>query len=453
MSSIKHISLIILITILFGCKKDHRVLNADIQPEDDLLNTSFTDTTRVYAHTIKHDRFISFNVDNIKFLGSNQDPHFGRTDVGLYLNSSIPNGLTNVSFGSDAELISAEIILTVPSLDFIGNYNTALAYSVFPVTTALSTGSVYFSSNDSLHSKNSVLGSYTGTFSVMDNKLVLRIPIDNNYAKAILSNPQYLIDNATFQNTYKGFYITASSSNLDPLNNQGYISKFDLGDVLSGFYLHYQTGGPSAVKENKTYKFVFNGSSAVRFNTVKFDPQQSGNQFLNAQLNGNTASAEQNLFLKGLGGTRVKISMPSLKSYADSFKVAVNRAELILNVDPSFTSPNGQYAAPPKLALLAIDSLNRESYTIDQLSATDMARYGGDYDETNNRYVFNIARHVQAILTGNKKNYGFYLVVANPEGINAIRRDNYAERVILAGTGKALKPVFNLSYIKFKNDK
>jgi hypothetical protein len=33
-----------------------------------------------------------------KYLGSNQDPIFGRTDASIYANFSISNNLTNVTF-------------------------------------------------------------------------------------------------------------------------------------------------------------------------------------------------------------------------------------------------------------------------------------------------------------------------------------------------------------------
>ncbi|MCW3077224.1 MAG: hypothetical protein JWO32_1833, partial [Bacteroidetes bacterium] len=407
----------------------------------------------VSVHTIAHKPSFCFPSE-IKFLGSNQDPHFGRTDVGLYTNLNIPNSITNVSFGDDANLISAEIILMVPSLDFVGDYLTPLSYSVFPITTALSTSSVYFTSNDSLYNKNSVLGTYTGTYSVIDGKLALRIPVDANYAKAILNNPQYLIDNATFQNTYKGFYISSEGSSLNPVTLQGIISKFDLNNALSGFYLYYQNGTPSATKENKTFRFPFSGPAALKFNTVKYQPSQGGNYLLSGQLSGDTLKGQQNLFLKGLAGTKLKLYMPSLVSYADSFKVAVNRAEIVLNIDPSFVSPGGQYYPPAALALLAMDSLGRENFVLDQLTTVDAARYDGVYDDVNKRYVFNIARHVQSILSGKRKNYGFLVVVADPSALSTVKRDNHAERVILAGANNStLKPKFNLTFIKFKNDK
>lgn len=69
---------------------------------------------------------------------------------------------------------------------------------------------------------------YTGTLQLMDGKLVVRIPIDNNYASSILTNNQFLVNNSVFQNTYKGFYISTSGSNLNPVNQQGFIAKYDL---------------------------------------------------------------------------------------------------------------------------------------------------------------------------------------------------------------------------------
>jgi hypothetical protein len=443
-----------LLLLFTSCKKDHNILGGDVQPQDDMLNAAFSDTTRLYLHTIDHKPTYTIPSE-IKFLGSNQDPIFGRTDVGLYTNFLIPNSLTNISFGIDPQLVSSEIILAVPSLDFVGSYSTALSYSVFPVSSTLSTSTVYYTSNDSLYNKNSILGAYTGTYSILNGKLVLRIPIDANFAQSILSNIQYVMDNSTLSNTYKGFYISSEGSALNPLSAQGVISKFDLNDATSGFYLYYQNGTPSATKENKLAKFDFTGSGSVKFNCVKYKPVNGAHVLLNKQIvNGDTTAGEQTLFLKGLAGTKVKLYMPSLKSYADSFKVAVNRAEVVLNVDPSFTSPNGQYIPPASLALLALDSLGRENYVLDQLNVTDAQRYDGTYDATNNRYVFNIARHVQAILNGTKKNYGFYIVVAEPSVLSAAKRDNRAERVVIAGIQhNTLKPKLNLSYIKFRNDK
>ncbi len=462
MKIFKNTTLLLCFLVAFtACKKDKNILGVDGQPEIDGLNASVCDTAIITAFTKKYDSIATFN-DKLKYLGSNQDPTFGRMDVGLYLNANIPNGVTFVSFGDDANLVSSEIILTVNTINFIGDQSTPLTYSVFALDSALDNSRLYFTNKTNLHNKNSLLGVYTGTYSVLDSKLVLRIPIDNNFAKSILNNPQYLVDNSTFLSKYKGFYITAAGSSLNPgttPGSQGVIAHFNLEDPLSGFYLRYQKGTPSATKEDLTFRFQFSGSNALRFNTVKFNTS-SGNYLLHNQLNGDSVLGNQNLFLKGLGATRIKFKIPFLdylKNYSDTVPLAINRAEFSFHVDPSFLGVvgTGVYYTPPKLALLPLDSTGKETYAIDQLSQTDFdLRYGGDYDATNNRYVFNIARHVQAILNKERKNWGFHLVVADPERSEVIRRDNMAERVVLAGNNNpALRPKFKVTYIKYKHDK
>ncbi|MDP1802336.1 MAG: DUF4270 family protein [Bacteroidota bacterium] len=464
MKIVKNTALLLIFLIVFlSCKKDHSILGVEVQPENDNVNASFCDTATISAYSVKLDSIASFN-DPYKFLGSTQDPTFGRMDVGLYLNANIPNGVTFTSFGDDANLVSAEIVLTVSSFNFVGDQSTPLTYSVFALDSSLTTNRLYFSHNDKLHNKNVLLGVYTGTYTTLDGKMVLRIPIDNNYAKSILNNPQYLVDNATFLSNYKGFYITASGSDLSPgttPSTHGVIARFNLDDVTSGFYLRYQKGTPSAVKDYLNFKFNFSGTDALRFITVKYQPIQSGNALLYQQLQGNKNLGKQNLFLKGLAGTRIKVELPFLnylKQYADTVPIAINRAEFIFYVDASFASSVGTalYYTAPKLALLPLDSLGKETYAVDQLTTTDFVqRYGGDFDAANNRYVFNIPRHVQAILTGKKKNYGFHIVVADPDPTIVVRRDNYAERVVLAGNSHpntTLRPKFNLSFIKFTHD-
>ncbi len=448
--------------LLAACKKDNKVLGVDVQPQDDALNAEFNASTPVLAYTQKYDSIASIN-DRYKYLGINKDPYFGTTEVGLYLAPNIPDGKTYVSFGDDANLTSSELILTVYNLgvSFIGKAGAQVTYSVFPITTAPDPAKVYYSGYDGFHQTNgSVLGVFTGSYTTLNNKVVLRIPMDNNFAKAILNNPQYLVDNATFQSIYKGFYIKSSLN-----GDEGIITMFDLEDDLSGFYLYYQNGTPSATKTDKVFRFTFGGVTPVRYNVVKHD-FQNGSSSLQQQVSGaDTLQGGNNLFLKGMGVSKVRLYLPQLSSFSDSFSVAVNRAELVLRLDPTFSTVG--YKPPAKLCLLPADSVGRERYALDQVNSTDAARYDGNYDSTNKRYVFNIARHVQGILSGRKKNNGFYLVIADASSLLTyapvyngstkelflVRRDTYIERVVLAGSNQpALKPVLNMSYVKFRHD-
>lgn len=454
-SRVKIVLVLSLFSVFFSCKKDNGVLGVEVQPSEDGINASFIGNLTVTAHSIPYDSIASFN-DGLKYIGNNMDPHFGRTDVGLYTNTSITT--TDLNFGDDATIIDAEMIFVLQN-DWVGDKTANLTYSVFPVDSNLNNTRVYYSTNTHLHNKT-MINSHTCTFTTMvipgstssAEVPVLRIKIDTAYASSILHDTKNLANNGVYQEKYKGYYISSSIVG----GTEGTIFQANLDNDFSGLHLYYK----NAALPNDTidFNFMFKGSNQVRFNTVKFEHNQNlKNQFLD------TAQGSTALYLKGLGNTKLKIQIPFLQHYGDTFEIAVNRAELILNVDPSFTG-SGNYTKPPRLTLLSTDSLSRETFLEDLLSSADYARYDGAYDEVNNRYVFNLAREAQSVFNGTKKNRAYYLVVANTElslkpvyvqgskDLVSIRRDNYVERVILAGSANsALKPVFNLTYVKFPN--
>jgi hypothetical protein len=445
-----------LFLFFLSCKKDKKVLGVEVQPGEDGLNASYIGDLAVSAHSIPYDSIPSFN-DGLKYIGNNIDPHFGRTDIGLYVNTNITT--TDLNFGNDARIIDAEIILVLEN-DWVGDKTASMTYSVFPVDSNLKSSRVYYTSNTYLHNKTKI-SAHTCTFTTMkipgssSSALVpvLRIKIDTAYAASILRDTPNLANNVVYQAKYKGYYVSSSIASA----SEGVIFKANLDNDYSGLHLFYKND--ALPNDTVDFNFKFKGSGSVRFNTAKFDNNSIlKNQFSDTTLGGNA------LYLKGMGNTKLKIQIPFLKDYSDTFEIAVNRAELILNVDPSFVG-SGNYTKPPLLTLLSVDSLGRESFLEDLLSVTDYVRYDGSYDKDNNRYVFNLAREAQLIFNGQKKNRGFYLVVANTEiSLNTlylkdskelltIRRDNYIERVILAGSANtALKPKFNLSYVKFKNE-
>jgi len=440
----------IFILFLIGCKKDHSILGVDVQPSVDDLNAEHINGLPVTAHTLPYDSIASFDTQ-YKFIGSNNDPYFGRTDIGIYLNTNIDRTL---DFGVNSRITSAEIILAVDPLAFAGDKFASLTYSVFALHDNLNIDSLYYTT-DARHHYATPISVYTTSFTVADNaQAIISIKIDSTYAEGLLHDIPNLTDNATFQAKYKGYYIAASLQN----NEEGIIYTANLDDDLSGLHLHYRTG-PSTSDSLINQKFSFTGSTATRYNTVKFSPIQTlKNQFQDSIL------GATNLYLKGMGMTKLKVQIPFLVNHSDSFKIAVNRAELVLNIDPGFVSA-GRYLTPPKLLLLSIDSIGRESYAQDLLSSTDYSRFDGAYDEANNRYVFNLAREAQLIFSGKKKNRGFYVVMANADvgltydyigdgkQLKTVRRDLNYERVIFAGSSNAtLKPQFNLNYIRFKND-
>ncbi len=444
--------LLALLLLFAACKKDTSIVANNVQPSDDILNAGITNTLLVRAYTKKYNSLACYN-GRYKFIGSNNDPYMGYMNVGLCMNANLNSA--NWNFGTGNKVSTCEIILVINSVDFCGDKTALNTYSVFTLDSALSTSRVYLNNNENLHNKNGLIGTTALRFSSLNSgKLVLRIPVDTAFAAKIMHDTLALKDNDAFLAKYKGFYVKTSAA----ANTQGTIFKCDMEDDDSGFFISYKDKKDSS----QYFRFSFTGNSAVKFNTVNYAYTNANTNFKN-QMDGDTSAGAGNLFLKGMGTSKLRLYIPTLKNLSDSFNVAVNRAEVSLyvdfanfpdqgKIDDAGLTDNIRYNIPTQLSLIACDSIGNENYVIDQMTSTDAARYDGGYDKDNKRYVFNIARHAQAILSGKKKNYGFYVVVANPDFRYTILRDNYIDRVVLAGFGHpTLNPKLVLNYIKIKN--
>jgi hypothetical protein len=407
----------------------------------------------VYMYTQKVESVRSYN-DRNKYLGSNIDPIFGRTDAGIYTNFSISNNLTNLSFGSNPVLDSAEIVIRYTG-EYKGDTATSLTFQVHVLSQNLDATASYSTSNTIPYS-TSLISNVVGTVKPRGDAVCLVLPFDNNLADYILKTNSNLTNNIAFQNAYKGLYITTENSPLSGAGS-GSIRCFDLDDAFSGINIYYHDGNSASSKGQK-FLFSFSGSDALRFNHIKNDYTKGATQNLFEQLTENesiaTIKANSNVYLNSFGGTRTKIYLPYLKNFTDSQNVSINRAELIIKVDDVFSPYNISYGYPANLALIACREDSTEELVYDQLEASDFVKYGGNYDATNKQYVFNIARQVQKIVTDKISNYGFYLVNASPSVASVARRDNRLPRVVFGGkTNSNFQPKFKVTYIKYPYDK
>lgn len=447
--------LFLLLTLLFSCKKkdDDSVLGLDVQPTNDLVGITITDTASVYMYTQKVDSVKTYN-DQYKYLGSNMDPIFGRSDASIYTNFSISNNLTNVSFGTNPVLDSAEMVMVFMG-DALGDTLTPLTYDVHLLNANLDANRSYYTASHIAYSSSKVC-SVTGKLKIRNSNVCLVLPLDNNFARYILQTNSNLTNNTAFQSAYKGFYITTSNSALGGPGS-GAIRRFDLDNDLSGVNLYYHDGN-SASSKGQVFQFTFRGSDALRFNDVKHNYAAGATPNLYDQLTGSktadTLKGNANVYLNCFGGTRTRVYLPYLKNFNDSVNVSISRAELIVKVDDIVSPASSYYGTPANLALIACNADGVEELVYDQLETTDFVKYDGTYDATNKQYTFNIARQMQKILNGSIQNYGFFLVNALPNRAYVIRRDNRLERVVFGGkTNMNFKPVFKVTYVKYPYDK
>ncbi len=258
MSGLRTVFFLSFILILFSCKKKdtESVLGLDVQPDNDLLGITITDSASVFMHTQKIDSVRTYN-DNYKFLGSVQDPTFGQTHASIYSNFSIANSLTNVSYGNNPVLDSSEIVLRFAD-QYAGDLTTALTYDVYLLNENITSGVAYYTVQKFSKTK---VASIKTQLVVRGGVLCLVLPFDDNLAQYIIQTPANLINNAAFIAAYKGIYITSSdNSNISPID-KGAIRRFDLDDPLSGINMYYHDGNSVSAKVNVT-RFTFSGTDA-----------------------------------------------------------------------------------------------------------------------------------------------------------------------------------------------
>ena len=458
MTKIRIVLVFLSLILVFSCKKKEpeapSVIGLDVQPENDLVGVTITDSVSLYMYTQNVPSVRSYN-DSYKYLGSNLDPVFGRTDASIYTNFSISNNLTNLTFGANPVLDSAEMVIRFTG-EYLGDTSTVLTFQLHVLNQKLDPAASYSTSSTVPYS-SSMVSTLTGKIKPRGDNVCLVLELDNNLADYILKTNSNLTNNTAFQNAYKGFYLTTANSTLAGAGS-GSIRRFDLDDAVSGVNIYYHDGN-SVSSKNQKFLFSFSGSDALRFNHIVHDYTKGAIQNLFDQVTTSsealaTVNGNSNVYLNSFGGTRIKLDLPYLKNFTDSQNVSISRAELIIKLDDVVSPYSLSYGYPANLALIARRADGTEELVYDQLDASDFVKYGGNYDATNKQYVFNIARQIQKILNGSVSYNGFYLVNATPNYATAARRDNRLQRVVFGGKMNAnFKPIFKVTYIKYPFEK
>jgi hypothetical protein len=248
--------------------------------------------------------------------------------------------------------------------------------------------------------------------------------------------------NDKFLQYFKGLFVEAGD-----LNQGGSIMRIKTlaGGSEMKLYYHYPNDTakvPTSIKDSVVY--IMNTAAA---RTSHFDHNYSTDITTNLdKLN----QQDSLLYLQTAGGLSNKIYIPSLNNWTDSANCAINKAELIFQVEKNLIDTL-LLPAPDKLILtllgkdkygkeMIVDSLGRYFYPTDL--SLSQAYYGGTYNKSDGTYRFNLAKHLQEIIKrtkGKDFNYGFYLTTDNK---NAIFR-----RLVLKGSSRIH---FNITYTKVK---
>lgn len=407
-----------------GCSEPS-VIGLDVQPLTDRANVEYTDSVSLITSALLEDS-IRTDETTLNLLGSYTDPIFGTSSATSYFQIRLPSN--DIDFGTGPILDS--VIL---SMAYNGYYGDTLATQnlyVYELSESFYKDSTYYSNKDFSYNSTPI-GTLTFSPRPTDSVLVgsikeaaqLRIRLSDSFGSNLLNaGTANLANNDAFLQFFKGLYIKTdeiSSPNL------GSILYFDLLSSLSRLTLYYN--------DTLSFHFIINTESA-RVN--HFEHDYTGTNILNSSTYNAT------VYVQAMAGIKTKIELPYLSNFVDSGPIAVNKAELVVTVEEGTTD---LYESPDKLLLIRVDSLGKNSSSPVPGDLTGEAPSAGvTYNSDTREYRFNIANHIQDILSGKVNDYGLFLLPAGAP-VSANRA------VIAGGQNINYRMKLQLTYTKLPN--
>jgi hypothetical protein len=434
---------IFLLIALLSCKKEPYQIGVDILPPGDTLGVYHTDTVTVVAYTVLQDS-VRTDKSTYGMLGAIADPVYGKTTASAY--TQIRLSTEGVTFGVNPVLDS--LVLVFYYEGYYGDTNTLQHVKVWELSQDLHSDSTYYS-NQSIETYSILLADEyyrprpTDSVKVLGANVAphLRVNLSNksNYlGNKILSAPQYILNsNAEFVQFVKGLRIQSL-----PVDENGSFIKFRTSTLFSKLAVYYHNQESDSLR----FDMIIDASTArfTAFNHYGYADASPG--FRQQVLNGDTMLGRDKLYVQAMGGTRIKLQMPYLRSLVKDGKIAISNAQLVFE-NPSRDTT---LAVPATLSLYRLDSLGQVGFTIDQSEGTGY--FGGGYNASSRTYSFRLTRYIQGILTGDTTQNSYLYISA----VDPIKNILYYNQVTLNGTapfnpfqdGGKLK--LNLIYTKLR---
>lgn len=424
------IPIVLLIYILAGCKDDKEI-GMELLPSTDLLSTKrVTEKSQIRAFTYVED---SVRTDETarSLLGSFNDSIFGNTTIDFaaqFRLSYYPD------YGVNPKVDSVYLYLYYRL--FYGDTSTVQRIHIYELDQDLDVDADYYhDSNLKSLAKPQPLATYSFKPRIRLDSIykdtiyqLLRINIGNVLGRRLaMADSLDMTDNDVFLKYFKGLYfetekVTGGRGGLLSLETLA-------NDSIngSGLAVYFHNDKP----DTSFHSYVISKFSA-RVNSYRHDYSQT--RFFNTLNMEN--SPDSLLFIQPTAGLKSKIYIDNLKSWRDSDKVVINKAEMVFQID-TIASDFAKYAPPSQLLLTFIDKDGGNFLPVDY--AFSPTFYGG-YILKDYTYRFNITQLFTQIIDGKVDEKGFFLTTLN--------RNSEANRVILKGSTSKTGIHFNITYTR-----
>jgi hypothetical protein len=428
-------ALILSVTLLISsCEEEPDLIGLNLQPQNEILSLSFSDTSSIIAYSVIDD---SMRTDNYLYnlLGSYNDPVFGSTSASIFTQVRLSDN--NVSFGNTPSFDS--LILFMPYTgSYVYNNITEKPYpinvKVYEVAEKMSFDSTYYSYSN-LSYKPTELANVTFVPKPKDSTVfngskfppLLILKLNNVLGNKLLSAlPSDLTDNDAFTKFLNGIYIKTmplSTTNT----NKGSILYFNLlNSQLSNLVLYYKKTPTDTVSSK--YVFVIN-DKCTKYTHFNHYGYGSANIDFKNQLGigvqADTNLGKQKLYLQSMGGVKVKLKFPYLRNWIKDKKIIINEATIIIK-NADIDDKN----APPALLAMLKRIASGKTELLPDYDIEGSSFYDGVYNSTSKEYRIRITRYFQNMLNTTDTDFGLYLLVDS--------RRTSGNRLVFTGTDKSL---------------
>ncbi len=397
-----------LISLFFiSCEDELTSLGLNLRDPNDLMGTSFMDSTTIIAQSIWDDSLTTKGLSS-NVLGYVNDPTFGTTKADFYAQYLL--SAKSVDFGT-ANLDS--IVLCIRIGGFFGDTTTALPIRVYELDEKMSSDSVYNANSTLDHKSTNLTYDPNYTLKPLPTTRVridtisydahIRIRLSDAFGQYFLNHEADMQTDALFADLFKGLYVTVENP-----NGTGSLMYINLTSSLSKIAIYYKD-------ENVRKEFaLITSTSAVRFNHYEHNYTKATPHFFSEVINnvpfgGNQHVGEEILYLQPTGGVKTKIQFPTIKNAFKDKKIVINRAELVItniSTDPT------HFFIPALLTIQGVAKDGSICYIPDDSYYTSSDYFGGTYNTTKKEYRIRITDYIQdLILRDNFQDY-FYLMVS-----------------------------------------
>ena len=340
------------------------------------------------------------------------DPEFGKTSASLYASFS-PLSYGRHPFTNNSSVIVDSVILSLAYTRTYGDSNSVQQFEVREIDPSQPfRDTLYYLNSPDFPVLSNLIGSSSVNFIDLGDSIMyrnikdtvrtgkeLRIPLDTSFARRFIEYDTlnaYKSD-SIFKLNFKGLEVKVNEGASPLKHGLAYFELEDNTRTKITFYCRIQNNG-----KTDTIAPVFAYTFDPAANIVR---RQLAHSYL--ETVNNATPNDSKLYIQSTPGSYATITIPGLP---DMDNRVIHKAELIAETAPS--EGDNIYTAPPTLFLDCVNAAGDSTFTVrnDFIQANafpgyDLASLGGILK--NNRYVFNVTRYVQSIVT---KKYPSYIL-------------------------------------------